>query len=195
MNYVMIWIGVKAIFEKARNFVLKHIKLIVAIVAMLAIFALGWFGCQYFNKNVVVVENTVTVEKQVPVQIPVEVKGDTQVVYVPKKSPSDADVSIMNPAPVVVMEYNGQEYKMPTVQGETHKFDKGKLDVEQSSKTTLDVTPIVEREVNTAIDKQKAKDEITKNDAVQEEKHKAHKHGQKTFLYGLGAGLVAGLVL
>ncbi len=167
----------------------------VYVMALLAIgvsFYLGWFLCQHYNQNVIEVPTvqTIEVEKPIPIEVPVEVKGDTVIKYIEKEAPTDADVQISNPAPVIAVAYNGEKTELAGVTGEKQKFKKGALKVEQKTEATLDVTPIVKREVHSALEKQKAVDELDKTKAIDAEKHKAHKHGQKTFLYGLGAGLL-----
>ena len=186
---------IKAIWSGSYNFGKKHYKGIGAVAIAAALFVCGWLACQHFGKNVVTKTDykTVTVTKEIPIEVPVEVKGDTEIRYIEKESPADADVQISNPAPVVSVSYNGEKTELAGVSSESQKFDKGKLVVEQKSEATLDVTPIVDREVNMAVDKQKAEDKAALDEAVQDEKHNAHKHGQKTFLYGLGVGLLGAL--
>lgn len=175
------------------GFIALHSKYLMALSLMGLAFYAGFFTCQHYDQNVVEVPVEVEKRIEVPIEVPVEVKGDTIIQYVEKESPQDADVEITNPAPVVSVSYNNQKTELDGVLGESQKFDKGKLQVEQKTEAVLDVTPIVEREVNMAVDKQKIEDKAKLDEAVQEEKHKAHKHGQKTFLSGLGAG--AALVL
>ena len=167
-----------------------HSKYVVALLMIGLAFYAGFFVCKHYDQNVVEVPIEVEKRVEVPIEIPVEVKGDTVIQYVEKESPQDADVEITSPAPVVSVSYNNQKTELEGVANETQKFDKGKLTVEQKTETTLDVTPIVDREVNMAVDKQKNEDKAKLDEAVREEKHKAHKHGQKTFLEGLGAGAV-----
>jgi len=173
----------------------KHWKGLGVALLALGLVALGWFGCKHFNQNVVTKTEVQTVEKEVPVEVPVFVKGDTEIRYVEKETPSDSDIEITSPPPVISVSYNGEKTELDGVKGETQKFDKGKLQVEQKTEATLDVTPVVEREVNSAVESQKLQDDKEKTEAVSEEKHKAHKHGQKTLLGGIGIGILAGLLL
>lgn len=164
----------------------KHWKGLGVALLALGLVALGWFGCKHFNQNVVTKTEVQTVEKEVPIEVPVIVKGDTVIEYVEKESPSDSDIQITNPAPKIAVSYNGQKTELDGIEGETQKFDKGKLVVEQKSEATLDVTPIVDREVNMAV---KANtDELNKahaEDLKKEEKHR-HKREWQSFLYGAG---------
>ena len=176
------------------GYITLHSKYVMALLIIGLAFYAGFFVCKHYDKNVVEVPIEVEKRVEVPIEIPLEVKGDTVVQYVEKETPQDADVEITSPAPVVSVSYNSQKTELEGVSGETQKFDRGKLQVEQKTEATLDVTPIVDREVNMAVDKQKLEDKAALDEAVQEEKHKAHKHGQKTFLEGLGTGVVLTLL-
>ena len=99
----------------------------------------------------------------------------------------------------MVINYNGKETAFDTLDNETQKFDKGKLKVEQSSKTTLDVTPIVEREVQTAVEQNtktltEQKDKEVKQ-VKKDEAKKRHKKTFESFLIGAGIGLVGGVMI
>ena len=149
-----IWNKIKRIIIWIASFLFNHKKYVgIALVAIL-LFASGWFANWHFNPRVV--EKPVNVEKQVqvPVEIPVAVKGDTEIRYVEKTSPSDSDVEIHQEPPQISMQYNDKLYRIDTLKDEEQKFDKGKLDIKQSSTATLDVTPIADREVSVALDEQ-----------------------------------------
>ena len=170
----------------------KHWKLIGAIACAVALFICGWAVCKHYDQNVVVKTEVQTVEKEVPVEVPVYIKGDTEIRYVEKESSQDVDVQIESPAPTIAVSYNGEKTELEGVAGETQKFENGKLVVEQKNEAVLDVTPIVDREIQTAV---KANtDELNKahaEDLKKEEKHR-HKREWQSFLYGTGA---VGLVL
>ena len=183
--------------EKIKEFLADHRKLIVTFVFIIALsFVCGWKACAHFNKNVV--EVPVTKVEVREVKVPVETQAKTQIQYVEKKDNHDADVQITKPAPEVVVDYNGQQTKFKTLDNETQKFDKGKLQVDQTSKVTLDVTPIVQKEVQTAVDQNtteltKAKDnEVAK--VKSEETKKRHKHELGAFLTGAGVGALGVLL-
>ena len=182
-------------FCGALRFVRTHIKAILCVCVAVALVACGWFACKHFGANKVTEVKTVEVPVEVPIEVPVLVKGDTEIRYVEKTSPDDSDVEITNPAPVIAVSYNGEKTELEGIQSEKQKFDKGKLQVEQSTEAVLDVTPIVERETQLAVDKQKLQDEAEKQEAIKDEKHKAHHHGQRTLLGGIGLGIIAGLLL
>ena len=153
------WARFKETARKCGLFVLAHKKIIIAILVALALFSAGWFANKYLNPRIVERPVPVTVEKrvEVPIEIPVAAKGDTEIRYVEKESPTDADVAIQQEKPQISMQYNDKLYRIDTLQNEEQKFEKGKLDIKQSSTATLDVTPIVKREVSVALDEQSKK--------------------------------------
>lgn len=177
----------------------KHWRIPVVVLLCIGLFLCGWFSCMRHNANVKEIEKPVeipvmqkVVERvEVPIEVPVYVKGDTDVRYVEKETDKDADVEVKQPPAKVKMAYNGKEYEFDTVANETHKFDKGKLVVEQESKTTLDVTPIVKREVDiavkeTAVEMNKQKETAVK-EAVSDEKKKGRRTAIESFFAGMGA--------
>ena len=177
--------------ERTKDFLVSHWKVIVVFVFVIVLsFVCGWRACVHFNKNVV--EVPVTKVEVREVRVPVETEAKTQIQYVEKETPQDADVQITKEPPQVVVDYNGEQTKFDTLDNETQKFDKGKLQVDQTSKVTLDVTPIVQKEVQTAVDQNtkeltKAKDnEVAK--VKSEEKKKRHKHELGAFITGAGVG-------
>ena len=183
--------------EKVKGFLVDHWKIIVYTAAIVGIsFFCEWKACVHFNKNVV--EVPVTKVEVREVKVPVETQAKTEIQYVEKQTPQDADVQITKPAPEVVVDYNGQQTKFQTLDNETQKFDKGKLQVDQTSKVTLDVTPIVQKEVQTAVDQNtkeltKVKDnEVAK--VKSEKTKKRHKHEVGAFLTGVGVGALGVLL-
>ena len=183
--------------ERTKDFIVSHWKFIVAFVFVIVLsFACGWNACVRLNKNVV--EVPVTKVEVREVKVPVETEAKTQIQYVEKETSQDADVQITKEPPQVVVDYNGQQTKFDTLDNETQKFDKGKLQVDQTSKVTLDVTPIVQKEVQTAVDQNtkeltKAKDnEVAK--IKSEEKKKRHKHELGAFITGAGVGALGVLL-
>lgn len=189
-----IWNKIKSIIIWIASFLYGHKKYVgIALVAIL-LFVSGWFANWHFNPRVV--EKPVTVEKQVqvPVEVPVAVKGDTEIQYIEKTSPSDSDIEIHQEPPQISMKYNDEEYKIDGVKGETQKFENGKLDVKQSSTATIDVTPIVDREVTKAVT-ENTKTITAQKDAEikqvkKDETTKRHKYEFGSFAAGLGTGLL-----
>lgn len=167
-----------------------HLRYVLAGIIAVALFIAGWCACKHFDANVVVQTKVKTVEKQVPIEIPVQVKGDTEIRYIEKETPADADVEINSSVPVISVAYNGEKSELKGLPEEKQKFEKGKLQVEQKSETTLDVTPIVDREVAAVV---KANtEELNKAHAeeLKEEKHKRHQKELQSFLAGAGVGLL-----
>ena len=91
--------------KKIFGWIKGNAKYIGAAILVVALFFGGWLACKHFGANTVVKTEvqTVEVEKPVPMQVPVEVKGDTVIKYIEKNSPADADVQIENPAPKIAV--------------------------------------------------------------------------------------------
>lgn len=170
------------------------IRCVAIALVLAAVFFAGWKACQRFGANIVEKETTKVVTEIKEVKVPVASEAKTEVQYVEKESPHDADVQIATQKPQVVVDYNGQQTKFATLDNETQKFENGKLKVEQESKTVLDVTPIVEREVQTAVEQNTAKMDEQKNKEIagvkKEETKKRHKTNLGSFLAGVAGGLI-----
>lgn len=107
-------------------------------------------------------EKALQAEKDKPPKIQTETKTVTQVAYVPKETVvyrdaatgketaglEKTDVQLDVKPPSVYMRYNGKDFEMSGINGETSKFEKGKLTGEVSTATTIDVTDMVNKEVN-----------------------------------------------
>lgn len=102
--------------------------------------ALGGVGTYYLFPRTI----TNTVEKPV-IQETVKYIDRTEVVYVPKTSPTDADVEITKAQPAVKVAVNGKDYEFKLEQKEEQKFDQGKLVVNQSGAISVDVKTHVEK--------------------------------------------------
>lgn len=100
-------------------------------------------------------------EKAKPPQIVTEMKTKTEIAYVPKetiiyKDPvtgetvtkkEAVDVDLNVTPPLIGVKYNGKIFDLAGISGESSKFENGKLVGEISSMATLDVTALVEREL------------------------------------------------
>ena len=96
-------------------------------------FTLGAFaGHSLFPKTIIQTPDPVIVTKTV---------ATTEVQYVEKESPKDADVEITNKNPTVSV--NGKKFEMTKLPDETNKFDKGKVTVEQGYSVDIKLKDIV----------------------------------------------------
>ena len=90
--------------------------------------------------------------KEIPVaKTEVEYKDRTEISYIPKTSKDDSDVEVTKALPKVSVSVNGKVAEMPLVQGETQKFQNGKLVMEQSSALTVDVSAQVATQIEQGI--------------------------------------------
>ena len=180
--------------RKGGSFLYTH-KLGIACNLCFAIifFLLGWQSCKHFGANTV--EKIVTQVEIQTVEIPAKTEQQTVIQYIEKESSSDSDISITNKKPQIVVDYNGEQTTFDTLDTETQKFDKGKLEVKSETKTVLDVTPIVEKEVKATVDKavqdnaDKLNEEFKVKLATEKKDHK--KHILESFIIGAGIGFIA----
>lgn len=99
-------------------------------------------------------------EQDKPPKIQTQVKTLTEIAYVPKETiiykdvagrevtaTEKTDIQLEIRPPTVYMKYNGKGYELPGVSSETSKFEKGKLVGEVSTSAALDVTELINREI------------------------------------------------
>ena len=96
-----------------------------------------------------IVKNAVEdLKKNKPVTERVVNNNQTEIRYVEKESPEDADVDIQDQAPVARIKYNDQTYDVPMQTTTTHTTDKdGTVKVNQSHELTIDITKVADRQI------------------------------------------------
>ena len=87
-------------------------------------------------------------KKNKPVTEKVISNNQTEIRYVEKESPDDADVDIQDQAPVARIKYNDQTYDVPMQTTTSHTTDKdGTVKVNQAHELSIDVTKIADRQI------------------------------------------------
>lgn len=87
-------------------------------------------------------------KKNKPVTERVVNNNQTEIRYVEKESPEDADVDIQDQAPVARIKYNDQTYDVPMQTTTSHTTDKdGTVKVNQAHELTIDVTKVADRQI------------------------------------------------
>ena len=87
-------------------------------------------------------------KKNKPVTERVVNNNQTEIRYVQKESPEDADVDIQDQAPVARIKYNDQTYDVPMQTTTSHTTDKdGTVKVNQAHELTIDVTKVADRQI------------------------------------------------
>jgi len=87
-------------------------------------------------------------KKNKPVTERVVNNNQTEIRYVQKESPDDADVDIQDQAPVARIKYNDQTYDVPMQTTTSHTTDKdGTVKVNQAHELTIDVTKVADRQI------------------------------------------------
>jgi len=137
----------------------------VAIIVMLliaALFVIAWKEAQIdalqrelalAKEQIAVYESTRMREGEKTVEVKADAKTSADVAYVPKeyvtapdgsriREQTDAELSVT--PPTVAVKYNGKEYDLPGITGETTKFEHGKIQSEVSTHATLDLTPLID---------------------------------------------------
>lgn len=87
-------------------------------------------------------------KKNKPVTERVVNNNQTEIRYVQKESPDDADVDIQDQAPVARIKYNDQTYDVPMQTTTSHTTDKdGTVKVNQAHELTIDITKVADRQI------------------------------------------------
>lgn len=126
-------------------------------------------------------------KKNKPVTEKVISNNQTEIRYVEKESPEDADVDIQDQAPVARIKYNDQTYDVPMQTTTSHTTDKdGTVKVNQSHELSIDVTKIADRQI--------AAYQLSMEDKQRElnEELKHVKHQNKTLKIVGGAAALVG---
>ena len=126
-------------------------------------------------------------KKNKPVTERVVSNNQTEIRYVEKESPEDADVDIQDQAPVARIKYNDQTYDVPMQTTTSHTTDKdGTVKVNQAHELSIDVTKIADRQI--------AAYQLSMEDKQRElnEELKHVKHQNKTLKIVGGAAALAG---
>jgi hypothetical protein len=121
----------------------------------------GFIGRAFFPKTIT---DTRVIEKPAEIKEVVKTKTDTVIQYVPKevyiredgtKEAEKTDVQADIKQPIIAVKVNGQPYEFGLLQGETQKFEQGKVTLNQSSEIgiNLEVKPqIIDRTKTGGID-------------------------------------------
>lgn len=101
----------------------RHKNKIVVVVLLLAAFLIGYAA------------------KPTPEPVPAkaEQKTVTEIRYVEKESPDDADVQVTAPKQELIISVNGRKQKIEKAEGERFVFDKNKLTYTQTSSASIDL--------------------------------------------------------
>lgn len=126
-------------------------------------------------------------KKNKPVTEKVVSNNQTEIRYVEKESPEDADVDIQDQAPVARIKYNDQTYDVPMQTTTSHTTDKdGTVKVNQAHELSIDVTKVADRQI--------AAYQLSMEDKQRElnEELKHVKHQNKTLKIVGGAAALVG---
>lgn len=125
----------------------KWLHYIFKLIPFIVVFTVGVCVGYKLMPEKVVVKTEVKTETKV-----VEVAGETktEVRYLQKASNSDADVNIKTNNPTVSV--NGKKYEFEKLPEEKHKFENGKLEVEQGYTFKIDASALVPKQPKFGLD-------------------------------------------
>ena len=144
-----------------KQYGLKYgVPVVIGIAIIIGLYA-AYSYVTHLHDRINNTEQALQAEKDKPPKIQTETKTVTQVAYVPKETVvyrdtetgketvglEKTDVQLEVKPPSVYMKYNGKDFEMAGINGETSKFEKGKLTGEVTTATTIDVTDMVNKEV------------------------------------------------
>ena len=150
------------LYERLRKSPTMISLVIMAILLVISLFVIAWKEAHIdalqrelalAKEQIAAYESTRVREGEKPVEVKAEASSSTAVAYVPKEyvdaadgsrtyERTDAELSVA--PPTVAVKYNGKEYDLPGITGETTKFEHGKIQSEVSTHATLDLTPLID---------------------------------------------------
>ena len=136
----------------------------IAMIVMLliaALFVIAWKEAQIdaLQRELALAQEQIAIYESLqghtdekPIEVTSEAKTSAAVSYVEKEYVTAADGSRVRERtdaqidvapPTVAVKYNGKQYDLSGITGETTKFEHGKLQSEVSTHATLDLTPLI----------------------------------------------------
>ena len=154
--------GVRGTYERLRESPTAVSIVLALILLIVSLFVLAWKEAEndalrrelaLAKEQIAVYESARVREGKKPVEVKMEAKTSAEVAYVPKESiagddgssvleRTDAELNVA--PPTVAVKYNGKEYDLPGIAGETTKFEHGKIQSAVTTHATLDLTPLID---------------------------------------------------
>lgn len=154
--------GVRGTYERLRESPTAVSVVLALILLIVSLFVLAWKEAEndalrrelaLAKEQIAVYESARVREGEKPVEVKAEVTSSTTTAYVPKahvtaddgsRTYERTDAEIIVAPPTVAVKYNGREYDLPGIAGETTKFERGKIQSEVTTHATLDLTPLID---------------------------------------------------
>ena len=154
--------GVRDAYGRLRESPAAASITVIAILLITSLLVLAWKEAEndvlrrelaLAKEQIAIYESAHVCEGEKPVEVKTEATTSAAVAYVPKEyvtvddgsriyERTDAEISVT--PPTVAVQYNGREYDLPGIAGETTKFEHGKIQSEVSTHATLDLTPLID---------------------------------------------------
>ena len=152
----------RGLYERLRQSPTAISLAIMAILLVISLFVIVWKEVHIdvlqrelalAKEQIAVYESARVHDGEKSVEVKASVKTSAETAYVSKEYVSapdgshvrertDAELSVT--PPTVAVKYNGKEYDLPGITGETTKFEHGKIQSEVSTHATLDLTPLID---------------------------------------------------
>ena len=154
--------GVRGTYERLRESPTAVSVVLALILLIVSLFVLAWKEAEndalrreltLAKEQIAVYESARVREREKPIEVKTEATTSAAVAYVPKEyvaaddgsrtyARTDAEISVA--PPTVAVKYNGKEYDLPGIAGETTKFERGKIQSAVTTHATLDLTPLID---------------------------------------------------
>ena len=154
--------GVRGTYERLRESPTAVSVVLALILLIVSLFVLAWKEAEndalrreltLAKEQIAVYESARVREREKPIEVKTEATTSAAVAYVPKEyvaaddgsrtyERTDAEISVA--PPTVAVKYNGKEYDLPGIAGETTKFERGKIQSAVTTHATLDLTPLID---------------------------------------------------
>lgn len=153
--------GVRGTYERLRESPTAVSVVLALTLLIVSLFVLAWKEAQIdaLKRELALAQEQIAIYESLrgrtdekPIEVTSEAKTSAAVSYVEKEYVTAADGSRVRERtdaqidvapPTVAVKYNGKEYDLPGIAGETTKFERGKLQSEVSTHATLDLTPLI----------------------------------------------------
>ena len=149
---------VRSAYERLRESPTAVSVVLALILLIVSLFALAWKEAENdaLRRELALAKEQIASYESAgdkSIEVKAEATSSATTAYVPKAyvtaddgsrtyERTDAEISVA--PPTVAVKYNGKEYDLPGIAGETTKFERGKIQSAVTTHATLDLTPLID---------------------------------------------------
>ena len=149
---------VRGTYERLRESPTAVSVVLALILLIVSLFALAWKEAENdaLRRELALAKAQIAAYESAgdkPIEVKAEATSSATTAYVSKAyvtaddgsrtyERTDAEISVA--PPTVAVKYNGKEYDLPGITGETTKFERGKIQSAVTTHATLDLTPLID---------------------------------------------------